>query len=170
MPTVVAQPQPAAPVTPPPVVSPRPVAAAPARKGSALLFAGVGLVVLLLIAGVGGYVVMHTMMNKPADKLAGTANTDSSSGGSAEVASGHEVGRYWVQVNTADKSANIRADRVVQMKSGQQFKFHFSPSENGYLYLIGPGNNNAPTTFLTSKPAAQFGVKTNQIHSGQERE
>jgi serine/threonine protein kinase len=34
-------------------------------KGRTLIFAGVGLVVLLLIAGVGGYFVMHTMMNKP---------------------------------------------------------------------------------------------------------
>ena len=53
------------------------------------------------------------------------------------------------------------------MKSLQEFKFHFSPSENGYLYIIGPGENNAPTTFLTAKPAAPYGVKTNEVKSGQ---
>jgi hypothetical protein len=54
------------------------------------------------------------------------------------------------------------------MDSGQQFKFHFSPSENGYLYIIGPGEKNAPTTFLTAKPATAFGVKTNEVKSGQD--
>ena len=54
------------------------------------------------------------------------------------------------------------------MNSGQQFKFHFSPSENGYLYIIGPGEKNAPTTFLTAKPARRFGVKTNEVKSGQD--
>ena len=53
------------------------------------------------------------------------------------------------------------------MASGQEFKFHFSPSENGYLYIIGPGEKNAPTTFLTAKPAEAFGAKTNEVKSGE---
>ena len=62
----------------------------------------------------------------------------------------------------------MRADKVVQMKSGAQFKFHFSPSESGYLYIIGPGDANAPTTFLTAKPAIEYGVKSNEVKSGQD--
>ena len=54
------------------------------------------------------------------------------------------------------------------MNSGQQFKFHFSPSENGYLYIIGPGFRNIPITFLTARPASQFGVRTNEVKSGQD--
>jgi hypothetical protein len=65
-------------------------------------------------------------------------------------------------------NGSVRADEVVQMSSGQQFKFHFSPSESGYLYIIGPGDHNAPTTFLTAKPASQFGVRSNEVKSGQD--
>ena len=182
MPTVVSQPAPAAPPAFPtaqpafaaaPIAGPSSIEApfdkapAPAKgKGSALIFAGVGLVVLLLIAGVGGYFVMHTMMKKPETT---TAQTESSSAsGAADVAGAHEVGRYWLQVNSGSGLNSSRADDVVQMASGQQFKFHFSPSESGYLYIIGPGDQNAPTTFLTAKPASQFGVRSNEVKSGQD--
>jgi serine/threonine protein kinase len=166
MPTVIAQPKPAqsaAPATmvaPPPAVAPQP--APPARRGNALLFAGIGLVVLLLIAGGGGYVVMHTMMNKSPGTSSSNPGTTTSGG--ADVAAGHEVGRFWLQVN--DPSNAVRAGEAVTMLSGQQFKFHFSPSENGYVYIIGPGENNTPTTFLTGKPAQEFGVRSNEIKSG----
>src|SRR5437588_640059 len=65
----------APPVAAPAVVTPGAVvpAAAPSRKGPALIFAGVGLIVLLLIAGVGGYFVMHTMINKPETNTTATA-------------------------------------------------------------------------------------------------
>jgi len=62
----------------------------------------------------------------------------------------------------------VRAGESLSMNSGQKFKFHFSPSENGYLYIIGPGDKNAPTTFLTAKPAAAFGVRTNEVKSAQD--
>lgn len=175
MPTVVSQPiaaaaTPAAPAVQaaPPLAQSAPVVAtAPAKgKGSALIFAGVGLVVLLLIAGVGGYFVMHAVMNKPANTTAQTDGSSSTAG--ADVAGAHEIGRYWLQVGS-DKGLNsVRADEVMQMASGQQFKFHFSPSESGYLYIIGPGDANAPTTFLTAKPAIEYGVKTNEVKSGQD--
>jgi hypothetical protein len=115
---------------------------------------------------VGGYFVMHTMMNKPETT---TAQTDgSSSGASADVAGAHEVGRYWLQVGSDTGLKSVRADDVMQMASGQQFKLHFSPSESGYLYIIGPGDANAPTTFLTAKPATEFGVRSNEVKSGQD--
>ena len=57
-----------------------------------------------------------------------------------------------------------RAGETVTMQSGQEFKFHFSPSENGYLYIIGPGNKNVPTTFLTAAPVG--GLTTNEVKSG----
>src|SRR5437588_182083 len=148
-------------VVPPPAVAP-PQPAPPARRGNALLFAGIGLVVLLLIAGGGGYIVMHTMMNKSPSTASSNPSTKTSGG--AEVAAGHEVGRFWLQVN--DPSNAVRAGEAVTMISGQQFKIHFSPSANGYLYIIGPGDNNAPTTFLTAKPAQTLGVRSNEIKSG----
>ena len=56
----------------------------------------------------------------------------------------------------------------MSLPSGQKFKLHFSPSENGYLYILGPGNNNALTTFLTDKPDKDFGVSSNEIKSGED--
>src|SRR5215471_7932593 len=170
MPTVISQPKEVPAPTPPgPAAAPaHSIAPMPAqrRKGGALLFAGVGLVVVLLIAGVGGYFVMHTMMNKPAAKT--TASNSSSNPSGGDIAGAHEVGRYWLQLNAPGDSNSIRADEAIQMASGQQFKFHFSPSENGYLYIIGPGEGNAPTTFLTARPEPAFGVKTNEAKSGED--
>ena len=178
MPTVIAQPK--APASPtiasgiamqaplPAKVSPlpAPAAVAPQKKSSALLIAGAGLVVLLLIAGVGGYFVMNKMMNTPA---ANTAKTDTPANTTAaDVAAGHEAGRYWLELNSEDKSDAVRAGQTLSMTSGQQFKLHFSPSENGYLYILGPGNNNVLTTFLTDKPDKDFGVNSNQIKSGED--
>jgi hypothetical protein len=105
-------------------------------------------------------------MNKPVAK---TTPADSSSNtGGGDVAGAHEVGRYWLQVNAGNQLDSIRADEPVHMASGQQFKFHFSPSASGYLYIIGPGEGNAPTTFLTARPASEFGVKTNETNSGED--
>jgi serine/threonine-protein kinase len=144
--------------------------AAPAERRSSMPLIAVGVVVLLLLVGAAGYAVIH-FMGKSADNSA--ARTDTSKGtngtGGSDLAAGaHEIGRYWVEVNTPNKSEAILAGEALSMKSGQQLKFHFSPSENGYLYIIGPGNNNAPTTFLTAKPATAFGVKTNEVKSGQD--
>jgi serine/threonine protein kinase len=168
MPTVIAQPKPqssAAPMTmvvPAPPATPAAAPPPPARRGNALLFAGIGLVVLLLIAGGGGYVVMHTLMAPSANTA--TSDRPSTGTGAADFAAGHEVGRFWLQVN--DPSDAVRAGEAVTMKAGQQFKFHFSPSENGYLYILGPGPTNAPTTFLTARPAQDFGVRNNEVKSG----
>jgi serine/threonine-protein kinase len=178
MPTVIAQPKAPAnptiasgiamqPAPPPPArVAPPPVVAevAPKKKSSALLIAGVGLVVLLLIAGVGGFFVMNTMMKKSDANTAKTGGPENTS--AADVAAGHEAARYWVQLNSETDS--VRAGETLALTSGQQFKLHFSPSENGYLYILGPGNNNAVTTFLTDKPDKDFGVTSNEIKSGED--
>lgn len=166
MPTVIAKPKVPESATPMTIAAPAPqpsvLQAQPARRGKALLFAGISLVALLLIAGGGGYVVMHTMMAPSANTTATKRPTSST--GETDVVAGHEVGRFWLQVN--DQADSVRAAEKVTMNGGQQFKFHFSPSENGYLYIIGPGPTNSPTTFLTAKPAQDFGVSKNEIKSG----
>jgi hypothetical protein len=146
---------------------PSPVAPVAERRRSSLPFVAVGIVVLLLVLGAGGYAVIHFMGTSTNSNTAGPA-TSSGTDGTDLAAGGHEIGRYWLEVNTPDKSDAVRAGELVSMNSGQQFKFHFSPSENGYLYIIGPGRQNAPTTFLTAKPAEVFGVKTNEVKSGQD--
>ena len=182
MPTVIAQPKapanptiasgismqapPPASVSSMPASMPAPAAVAPKKKSSALLIAGAGLIVLLLIAGVGGYFVMNTMMNKSTTNTAKTETPASTT--APDVAAGHEAGRYWLELNSQNKSDAVRAGETLTMNSGQQFKFHFSPSENGYLYILGPGNNNVLTTFLTDKPDKDFGVTSNEIKSGED--
>jgi eukaryotic-like serine/threonine-protein kinase len=151
---------------------PAPGSASPKRRSSLPLIA-VGIVVLLLVAGAGGYAVIHFMGSNANGNSGSTdpskgPNGTSGTSGADLAAGGHEIGRYWIEVNTANKSDAVRAGESVSMSSGQKFKFHFSPSENGYLYIIGPGNNNAPTTFLTARPNSSFGVKTNEVKSGQD--
>src|SRR5207237_8011045 len=106
------------PVAAPAVVPPGAVvpAAAPSRKGAALIFAGVGLIALLLIAGVGGYFVMHTMIKKPETNTTPTASPSNTAG--SDLAGAHEVGRYWLQVNSNVELNSIRAMDGVQMSWG----------------------------------------------------
>ena len=52
------------------------------------------------------------------------------------------------------------------LASGQAFKFHFDFGENGYLYIVGPGEQSRPTAFLTAKPAEISGLETNQVTKG----
>jgi len=142
-------------------------------RRSPLPFVVAGIVLLLLVVGAGGYAVIHFMGGSANNNVARTDPAKGSNGNGAtsrsEVAAGgHEIGRYWVEVNTANKADAVRAGESLSMNSGQKFKFHFSPSENGYLYVIGPGEKNAPTTFLTARPATAFGVKTNEVKSGQD--
>jgi serine/threonine protein kinase len=149
---------------------PQPVGTtASAPRRSPLPLVAVGIIVLVLVVGAGGYAVIH-FMGASANTNSSPANSSKATGPSGtELAAGaHEIGRYWVEVNATNKIDAIRAGESLPMDSGQQFKFHFSPSENGYLYIIGPGDKNAPTTFLTSKPATAFGVKTNEVKSGQD--
>ncbi|MDX6574820.1 MAG: eukaryotic-like serine/threonine-protein kinase [Blastocatellia bacterium] len=153
-------------------VAARSSAQATAQPGgrSALPFVAVGIVVLLLVVGAGGYAVIHFMGASANNNTAraDSANSNKGASGSDLAAGAHEVGRYWVEVNTPDKSEAVLAGESLSMKSLQQFKFHFSPSENGYLYIIGPGQKNAPTTFLTTKPVSGVKIAGNEIRSGED--
>jgi hypothetical protein len=59
-----------------------------------------------------------------------------------------------------------RVAGLAPIASGKSFKFHFAFSESGYVYIFGPGENNQPTAFLTSKPLAQSGVTSNEAAGG----
>jgi serine/threonine protein kinase len=136
------------------------------RRRSSLPLVAIGIVVLLLILGAGGFAVVHFMNGSAANSNTIGSNNNSGSSATDVSAGGHEVTRYWLEVDTPDKSEAVRAGESVQMKSGQAFKFHFSPSESGFVYIIGPGADNEPTTFLTAQPAADSSLKTNEARSG----
>jgi serine/threonine protein kinase len=81
---------------------------------------------------------------------------------------GFFAGRYWLDIDTKNKAEAVRAGDPVMMKSGQSFKFHVLPSEDGYLYIIGLNKKNAPEAFLTGKPSAESGLSTNQVKAGKD--
>jgi serine/threonine-protein kinase len=152
------------------------------RRRSPLLFIGVAAVALLLVIGVAGFGVYRRLATRQASrrntevatKTDGTAKSDrevatepghSGTAPAGDAGAGaHEIARYWFEIDTPNKSEAIRAGDLVTMRSGQAFTLHFSPSESGYVYLIGPGANNVPTTFLTAR--ARAGSKTNEAESG----
>jgi len=142
-----------------------PQPSAPARRRSPLPFVAIGIVVLLLVLGAGGYAVIH-FMSSSANTNSAKTDPSKSATTTDPALGGHEVGRYWLEVDTKNKTDAVRAGDSVVMQSGQSFRFHFSPSENGYLYIVGPGNKNVPTTFLTTTPRAESGVFTNEVKSG----
>jgi hypothetical protein len=77
-----------------------------------------------------------------------------------------ETLRYSLEVETTQGGATVRVAGVVPLATGQAFKFHFTPQEDGYLYVVGPGEKNVPMTFLTAKPVPQSGVTSNQAKTG----
>jgi len=144
-----------------PEVVTRAAAVAPAAKRSSLPFVLGGVLVLLLLIG-GGFVVWRSMLgSSDGTPAAGKA------GGTADLsAPPHEITRYWLEVESEKGVSTTSAGSVIELASGQSFKFHFTPNESGYLYIIGPGGKNVPTAFLTAKPDSKTGLKTNEIKSG----
>jgi eukaryotic-like serine/threonine-protein kinase len=144
---------------------PPPVAVTPpaASKGKTGLLIGVGVVfVILLLAGVGGFLVWNKMRSGSTPVNPANVNT-SSSVSSTPV----EVSRYWVSLEPKGRP-KTKVAPVVPIASGQTFKLCLTFAEDGYLYIVGPGDNNAPTAFLTSKPLIRTGLNNNKVSKGVE--
>ncbi len=152
----------------PPVQPPaQPTPAAPSasvvvekKKSSAGLI--IGVVALLLIVAVAG-IASFLLLNRSRR----TTDVTSPASSTTTVAALREISRYWLELEPARKGEEpARVAALVAIASGQQFKFHFTFSEAGYLYIVGPGENNEPTAFLTTKPAPASGVTSNQVPGG----
>jgi hypothetical protein len=135
------------------------------KKRSPLLLVGAIVVVLLIVMGAGGFGLWRYLSSRGTGKPANTT-TDANTTTTDAAAPLHEVARYWIEVNTENSRDANRAGELISMRSGEELKFHFSPNENGYLYIIGPGNENAPTIFLSGQPGAMSGLETNEVKSG----
>ena len=146
---------------------PKPQAAPEKSRGKSLVFVAAGVLVLVLaVVGVGGFFAINWLKAKPND---GGTKGNAGTSGTETTAARKELGRYWIQAPTGkNKPDAILAGIPVAMKSGQDFKFHFLPRQNGYLYIIGPGEKNVPMAFLTAKPNAESGLSTNEVKSGQD--
>ncbi len=160
------------------VQTPRPQPAPPVphlvpekSRGKALVFAGAGVLILVLIVvGVGGFFALNWFKGKPDDtSTSGTGKGKTGEAGTngSGTAAAADLGRYWLEV--LPNPLAIETQRVaggVPLASGEAFKFHFEFGGNGYLYIVGPGDKNQPTAFLTGKPLPISGLESNQVAKG----
>jgi serine/threonine protein kinase len=141
------------------------------KKGAPLIpiIAG-ALVLLLVVGGLGAWFVLSRMSAKPQPVSDNPTKDTSDVGKNTPPADGAaamtEALRYALEAELTPGGKTARVVDVVPLASGQRFRFHFTPSENGYLYIVGPGDNNVPTTFLTAQPFPNSGVKTNAVEAG----
>ncbi|HEY0003786.1 MAG TPA: protein kinase [Pyrinomonadaceae bacterium] len=146
--------------------------ASPARRSSVpFIIAGV-LVLLLIVGAVGGLLVWKGMggkadeANNNGEGNKGGVSSNTSPGSETAAAEKEELG-YWLEIDSpAGDGETTRAAGVLPLASGQSFKFHFEPRQDGYFYIIGPAEGNVPTSFLTSVPVAMSGLETNEAKSG----
>ena len=139
------------------------------RRSFAPLIAG-GVLALLIVLGVGGFIVWRSMRAKPDVPVANnqpvTNNNSAPPPRPAEPAK-TEAASYWFE--SFDKNDEPSGKRIAEtaatLQSGKWFKFHFVPKERGYLYIIGPGaNGNAQQTLLTAQGAGA--LKSNLVGAG----
>lgn len=152
-------------VTLPPAPKPQ-VAAKSSRRGP-MMFAGAGVLVVILGAvGLGGFFAIKWLTANSNNNSGGTSvSTNGASKGPAVEAK--DLGRYWLELLPESLIGEpVRVAGVVPLASGQSFKFHFVFSQDGYLYIVGPGEQNKPTAFLTAKPPALSGLESNQVKKG----
>jgi len=147
------------------VETPKPQTLHERRSKTPLVIGGVVLVLLLLGAGIGVLLLFNSTRPKPPSDP-GTSGGNNPAGPASPVLK--EVARYWIQV--ADPDSDSKPLQVVPslpITSGYLFKLHFVPSQEGYLYFIGPGEKNKLTAFLTASPTADAtGWLNNQVQKG----
>jgi hypothetical protein len=146
------------PTKPAPAVPPATTPAASKSKVG-LLIGVVAVFVILLVAGVGGFVFWKM-------KSGGTSTNPTNVNTTGVAATAPvEVGRYFLELEPTGKP-KARVAALVPIASGQYFKFHFTFAEDGYLYIVGPGpDKNQPIAFLTNKPSGT-GVSSNKVSKG----
>jgi len=149
-------------VTVPRVPQPQPVA--PAKSKAGLIIGVVGALVLVLVVGVGGLLAWNWSRSKTVESSTATTTSKSPAGGAVSAL---DIGNYWLELAPAkENEKSTRVAGLVPIASGQSLKMHFLFDEAGYLYLIGPGEANKPTAFLTNKPAPQSKLKSNEVKQG----
>ena len=133
--------------------------------GKPLVFVGAGVLVLILVVvGVGALLAYNYYKPKPTEPVS-TVKTRTTTAPNTPATT--EVGRYWLEVLPNELAAEpLRVAGTVPLKSGEAFKFHFDLNENGYLYIVGPGEGNKATAFLTDKPASVSGLDSNEVSKG----
>jgi hypothetical protein len=135
-------------------VAPAHVHASPqaAKRSPFKLLAGGALVVLLIVGTLAGGWFALSRLGARNENKAGVAPPGAAA--TSEPPARFELINYWLEAfdDAGQVEGRRIASKVLSLRSGQQFKFHFMPRERGYLYIIGPGEGNATKTFLTARP------------------
>ena len=151
-------------VAPEIIPAPASTAVAPALKKKSSAGLIIGVVVLLLFVAVAGVASFFLWNRSRATK---TATTTSGASSTTAAAAPREIGRYWLELEPPPAGGqSTRVAALVPIASGQSFKFHLTFTDAGYVYIFGPGENNQPTAFLTSRPLPESGVTSNQVTGG----
>jgi len=163
-----AKPLPAAPqVIKPEPVTPQvapPAVVADVKKPSRMPLIIVAVVVLLAV-GVGGFFGIKALRGTGTGPVSSGANTN----GTQPPPTTREAARFWLEISAEQSSAkSVRVAPLVPVASGQYFKLHLVPNAAGYFYIIGPGEKNKLTAFLTAKPAVLSGLTSNDVKSGED--
>lgn len=146
------------------------------RRAPLLLLASVPLVLLVLVsvavAALWFYPEVRRRLSgsiEPGSNVNANANVGiAASSPSPTKPASVEVVRHWVDFAAGVRGSPVQrlADERISARSGQYFRFNFVPTESGYLYIVGPGERDVPTAFLTAKPHPASGVKTNEVKGG----
>ncbi|HEY7784658.1 MAG TPA: protein kinase [Pyrinomonadaceae bacterium] len=157
---------------------PRPVTTQPTApqtvstksKGGSFLLLGAGaLIFFVLVVGVGGFFGYRWYQNKSATTTVvnnGTSNGKTSTNEAALATK--DFGRYWLELLPVTGIEDVQVAGTVPLASGQPFKFHFQFEEDGYLYIVGPGQGNQQTAFLTAKPPKTSGITSNKVQKSRD--
>lgn len=140
------------------ITKPQETSQSPTESGSRLpLVIGGSVAAIVLLAVIAGVVYFFALKPTPNVNVNGNANVTPSPNvngnkGNAPAANG-EAMQYWLETFApGNLGAGARkASATVTLYSGDKFAFNFKPREKGYIYLLGPGEKNAPTTFITSQ-------------------
>lgn len=145
-----------------PVAPPAPAAPVEKKSSKAGLIIGAVAVVLVLVVAAAASIYLWTR-----SKATTGVTTTPSSSTTAAVSTPREITRYWLELESGSADGQPKlVPGFDPIASGESFKFHFNFSETGYVYIFGPGANNQPTAFLTTKPMPRSGVRSNQVTSG----
>jgi serine/threonine-protein kinase len=133
-----------------------------------MVLGATGLLAVLLIVGMFIWKNKETQtLNTPTPTRTSPLATTSPTASSQE-----EVLNYWLEffppVSKDEKVVvSINEANIKTIPSNYGFKFHFSAKRTGYLYIIGLGESDLLTSFLTNNPDTSLGVQTNKIQVGE---
>jgi eukaryotic-like serine/threonine-protein kinase len=137
-------------------------APASAKGRSGLIIGLLVVVLVLLMGGVGGFFIYKQFKTVPP-----TATTNE--GTAPPIAAPSEIARYWLQLEpSSPQTKPTKVAGLVPIASGTSFQMRLVFADDGYVYVVGPGSNNEPIAFLTTKPSAETGLDSNKATRGTE--